>query len=335
MRGLSATDRRIAVLAGRQYGVVGRRQLIALGVGEDAIERRVRAGRLHLLHRGVYAVGHTVLKIEGRWMAATLATAGVLSHASAAAAWDLRPLTSGAIHVTVEANRRRLAGLRIHRSRTLGPHDTTTHRGIPITTPARTIIDLASSLRGRPLEQTLDRAEHRHLIDFSELRHRPIPPSLRAVLSLYTAGTTETRSDLEERFLQLCDDHGIPRPQTNVTIEDHEVDFVWRHERLIVEVDGYAYHRSPSSFEADRERDATLTAAGWRVLRFTWAQVTRRPGWVARAVFSALSVDAAHADRRGSRAWTSHSGTGSLGGTSSTASPSAPPASRPRPRRRT
>jgi very-short-patch-repair endonuclease len=299
MRPQRDTDREIAAIAGRQYGVVGRRQLLALGVGEDAIKRRLAAGRLHLLHRGVYAVGHTVLKVEGRWMAATLATSGVLSHASAAAAWDLRPLGAGAIHVTVQANRRRRAGLRIHRSRSLERRDVTVHRGIPITTPARTIIDLASTLRGRPLESALDRAEHQRLLDFSELRHRPIPPSLQAVLSLYTAQTNPTRSELEERFLELCDDHGLPRPQTNVRIEGFEVDFVWRDERLIVEVDGYAYHRSPSSFEADRERDATLTAAGWQVLRFTWAQIARRPGWVARAVISTLSVDTA--DGRGSR----------------------------------
>ena len=176
MRPQSDTDREIAAIAGRQYGVIARWQLLALGLSAPSIKRRVRAGRLHLLHRGVYAVGHTVLRIEGRWMAATLATAGVLSHASAAAAWDLRPLGAGAIHVTVRGSARRAAGLRVHRSRTLGPHDTTTHRGIPITTPARTIIDLATTLRGRPLEQALDRAEHQRLLDFSELHHPPSHP---------------------------------------------------------------------------------------------------------------------------------------------------------------
>jgi very-short-patch-repair endonuclease len=103
-------------------------------------------------------------------------------------------------------------------------------------------------------------------------------------LSLYTAGATQTRSELEERFLQLCDDHGIRRPETNTRIEGVEVDFVWRDRRLIVEVDGYAYHRSPTAFEADRERDVRLTMAGWRVLRFTWTQITRRPAWVARSL---------------------------------------------------
>jgi very-short-patch-repair endonuclease len=172
--------------------------------------------------------------------------------------------------------------VRIHRPRALEPQDTTMHRSIPITTPLRTIIDLARTLKGRPLEQPLDRAEQRGLLDFKELQHRPIPRSLQAVLSRYTV--TVTRSELEERFLRLCDDHGIRRPETNARIEGHEVDFVWREKRLIVEVDGYAYHRSPSAFETDRERDVTLAIAGWKVLRFTWAQITRRPAWVARAL---------------------------------------------------
>lgn len=103
------------------------------------------------------------------------------------------------------------------------------------------------------------------------------------MLSLYAAGTP-TRSELEERFLQLCDDHGIPRPETNARIEGHEVDFVWRDKHLIVEVDGYAYHRSPSSFETDRERDINLARTGWHVRRFTWNQITRRPAWVAEAL---------------------------------------------------
>jgi hypothetical protein len=281
MRPFRATSAEIAALAGRQHGVVTRLQLLALGMSDRAITRAAAAGRLHRLHRGVFAVGHRVLTIEGHWMAATLATDGVLSHATAAAAWDLRPRT-GAIHVTVagDGGRKRRAGLRVHRSRT---SEATSHRGIPITTPARTIIDLARTLHGRPLEAMLDRAEHLRLVDFGEFAQRPIPLSLQAVLSLYTA-TNPTRSELEERFLRLCDDHGIRRPEVNARIEGIEVDFVWRDRRLIVEVDGYAYHRSPTAFEADRERGVRLIVAGWRLLRFTWTQITRRSAWVARAL---------------------------------------------------
>jgi hypothetical protein len=141
----------------------------------------------------------------------------VLSHATAAAAWELRPIGSGNVHVTIprDTGRRRRAGLLVHRIKALGYEETTTNRGIPITTPARTIIDLSTALEGRPLEHVLDLADQRRLIDFAELRKRPIPRSLQAVLSLYTAGATVTRSEMEERFLQLCDDHRIPdRPST-------------------------------------------------------------------------------------------------------------------------
>jgi hypothetical protein len=220
-------------------------------------------------------------------MAATLATDGVLSHATAAAAWDLRRRGSGAIHVIAESARRR-AGLRVHRSRTLEPRDVTKRRGIPITTPARTVIDVAATLDGRPLEYVLDLAEQRGLVDFAELARRPKPRSLQAVLSLYTAGTFVTRSEMENRFLKLCDDHGIPRPRVNSHVEGEEVDFVWHDKRLVVEVDGYRYHRSPSRFETDRERDVMLVVAGWQVMRFTWTQLTERPAWVARAVSARL-----------------------------------------------
>ncbi len=263
MRRELARDAGIAVLAARQRGVVARSQLLALGFGVAAIDHRVRAARLHRIHQGVYAVGHPVLTVEGRWMAAVLAAGAeaVLSHGSAAAAWELRPAGAGAIHVTVpgDPGRSRRRGLRVHRSTTLTPDDTTRHRSIPITTPVRTMIDLATILMGRPLEHALDLGEQRGLVDFAELHEaiaahptRPGSPSLRAQLSRYTAGFTVTRGELEERFLALCERHCLPRPNVNTRIDRFEVDFVWRDARLIVEVDGYAYHRSPSAFEDDR-----------------------------------------------------------------------------------
>jgi very-short-patch-repair endonuclease len=186
---------------------------------------------------------------------------------------------------------------RVHRSTTLEPTETTTVHAIPITTPIRTIIDVSATLKGRPLEHVLDLAEQRRLVDFAELRRRladhagrPGSPSLQAVLSLYTAGSTVTRSEMEERFLALCDSYGLRRPEANTRIEGVEVDFAWRDARLVVEVDGYAYHRAPSAFETDRERDVILAVAGWQVLRFTWTQLTRRPAWVARAVSKRLAL---------------------------------------------
>lgn len=285
MDGEPAPDGVIAALAEAHYGVVARRQLLAMGLTKTQIDRRIRARRLHAVHRGVYAVGHPVLTVEGRWMAAVLVAGrgAALSHATAAAAWDLRRTSSGIVHVTVagRGGRERRAGLRIHRCATLTADDVTTHRGIPITTPARTIADLARSLKGRPLEQLVDLADQRGIIDADDLR--PIrSAALQAVLRSFRSAST--RSELEERFLGICDTHGIPRPVTNAVIEGIEVDFVWHGRRLVVEVDGYAHHRSPSAFEADRERDVMLTTRGWRVLRFTWAHITRRPAWVAGAV---------------------------------------------------
>jgi very-short-patch-repair endonuclease len=297
MGGQLARDPAIAAIASAQHGVVSRSQLLTLGLTGREIDRRVAAARLHVLHRGVYAVGHRVLTREARWLAAVLACgdAAVLSHASAAVAWEMLA-ADGAIHVTIAsvAGRARRAGIRLHRSTTLTPADTTTHREIPITTPLRTLLDVAATLDGRRLEQVVDRAE-RH-IDFAELQRtltahptRPGSPSLQAVLSQYTVGSIVTRSELEERFLRLCDDHWLPRPETNTRIEGLEVDFVWRDARLIVEVDGYAFHRSPAAFEADRERDVRLGLAGWRVLRFTHAAIMRRAGWIASAVRAHLA----------------------------------------------
>jgi hypothetical protein len=284
---ISAPDAVLAALAGAQYGVVSRAQLLERGLTGTQIDRRIRARRLHRVHNGVYAAGHRVLTVEGRWMAAVLAAGpgAVLSHASAAAAWDLRRTSGQLIDVTVptHAGRDRRAGIRVHRCATMTAGEVTVHRRIPVTTPARTIIDLARTLNGRALEQLIDLADQRGLIDFQDLRAAN-STSLHAVLLRYSPAPT--RSELEERFLELCDDHGIPRPETNTLIEGIEVDFVWRDRRLIVEVDGYAFHRSPSAFESDRARDVLLTTKGWRVLRFTWRQITRRRGWVAAAVLS-------------------------------------------------
>jgi very-short-patch-repair endonuclease len=141
-------------------------------------------------------------------------------------------------------------------------------------------MDLSRTLKGRMLEHIVDLADQRRLVDFRDLEAAS-SASLQAVLGRYRSAPT--RSELEERFLRLCDDHHLPRPETNARIEGIEVDFVWRDRRLIVEVDGYAYHRSPSAFESDRERDVLLSVAGWRVLRFTWTQITRRASWVAAA----------------------------------------------------
>ena len=229
-------------------------------------------------------------------MAAVLACGpgAMLSHACAAAAWALRRTPGGLIDVTVpsRAGRKKRAGIRLHRSGTLTPEDVAEVNGLPVTSVARTIIDLSRTLKGRELEALIDRADQRGLVDFATLRSAN-STALQAVLRTYAPAPT--RSELEERFLQLCDGHDIPRPETNTRIEGMEVDFVWPDKRLIVEVDGYAYHRTPTAFEGDRERDVTLGLEGWRVLRFTWRQVTGRAAWVAAALTHERGIS--------SRAW--------------------------------
>jgi hypothetical protein len=286
-------DRRIGAIAGAQGGVVSREQLLAIGLSGRAVDSRVGAGKLHPLHRGVYAVGHRVVSQDGRWRAAVFAAGpgAVLSHATAAAVWELRAERSAAIDVSVgTAGRRGRAGLRFHRRR-LTPQEVTTVRGIPVTTVPRTLLDLAAQgLHGRPLESLIDRAEHRRLLDFTDLHRlaranhaRPGIPALRAVLARYTPNAP-TRSELEERFIELCDAHAIPRPRINERIEDIEVDFHWPDKNLVVEVDGYAWHRSPTTLANDHERDVKLVLAGKRVLRFSSEQVFKRPAYVAGAM---------------------------------------------------
>jgi hypothetical protein len=230
MRRELVKDQAIAAIADRQGGVIARAQLAALGLGPSAIDHRVRSGRLHLVHRGVYSVGHRVVGAQGRRWAGVLAcgVASVFSHASAAAAWNLRASVSGLMHVTVgPGGRARRPGIRVHRRPTLPDDEVTTLAGLAITTPARTLLDLAASgLRGRPLEAALDRSELLRLLDFADLQRllarypgRPGSSALVASLSRYAVGSVETRSVLEELVLVLCDNHGLPRPEVNCSIE--------------------------------------------------------------------------------------------------------------------
>jgi very-short-patch-repair endonuclease len=284
MVGMRAKLDTAASIAADQHGIVTRSQLLEAGLKNAAISRRVETGRLHVIHRGVFAVGHTVLTREGRWMAAVLACGkgAALSHTTAAAAWDLRR-AGDTIHVTVPGRGGRKApkGIRLHRSPTLTPRDVTEIRGIRVTRPARTIIDLARTVRQDELERIVDEADRRGLVDFRDLQAAR-SASLQAVLRAYASAPT--RSKLERTFLKLCRDHGIKRPEVNTIIDGYLVDFVWRDRKLIVEVDGYAYHRSPQQFESDRERDVNLGTSGWTTRRFTWRQVETRAGWVAAAI---------------------------------------------------
>jgi hypothetical protein len=293
-------DRAVAALAAGRGGVVARAELLACGLSADGITRRLAAARLHVVYRNVYAVGHAGIGTAAhRWAAVLACGAGAaLSHDSAAAVWDLIRAGGSRIHVTVPDRRRiRLAGIAVHRPLALPSHETTTCDGLPVTTAARTILDLAATgLDGRPLEAALDRAERLRVLDFRELEllleryaGRPGVPAVAATLARYVPGRVVTRSELEERFIALCDRHGLPQPAVNVRVAGLEVDFLWAKAGVVVEVDGYAYHRSPEAMSTDHERDVALVLSGFRVLRFTWRDVTKRASYVAKSVRHALA----------------------------------------------
>jgi very-short-patch-repair endonuclease len=287
MDGKSQTgDREIAKLADRQHGVVALWQLLALGIGRGAIEWRVANGRLHRLHQGVYAVGHRKLAWRGVLIAAVLACGpeAVLSHRSAARLWGIRPDNRRDVDVTVPsrgAHRRK--GIQPHSVRTLDPRDTTTIDGIPVTTLPRTLLDLAEVVPKDHLIKAITQAEIKGIIDLRALEaqmarspgrrgHKP----LRAILSDAVI-EPHTRQELEHRFLQLIHEAKLPRPLINTLVEGYQVDAVWPHAKIIVELDSWEFHRHRNAFEGDRERDFVLTLAKYRVVRITWRQLTRHP----------------------------------------------------------
>jgi hypothetical protein len=278
MRRKSATaGRRVAAIAARQHGVVTVEQLREAGVSETAVGRAVEAGRLHRLHRGVYAVGHRSLSWRGRWLAAVLAVGdgAVLSHTSAVALWQfLRPMP-GAIEVTVrgDGGRKKRRGLIVHRSRTLTPREVTRRHGIAVTTPARTMEDVRGELAPYLYRRALRQAEL--------ARYRV--PHLDRV--------KRTRSDLELLFLGLCDDHGLPRPLVNHRVHGHRVDFFWPEARLAVETDSWDYHRGSVAFEDDHGRDLDLRAHGVTTRRYTGDQLEADSAAVAADLREALGAD--------------------------------------------
>src|SRR3954454_1224533 len=213
MLGMRAKLDTAAALAADQHGIVTRSQLLQAGLKNAAITRHVETGRLHRIHRGVYAVGHRNLTLHGHWMAAVLACGpdAALSHTTAAAARDLRRAGT-AIHVTVPGRGGRQAprGVTLHRSPTLTPAQIESHRGIPVTNVARTIIDLARTVTDTELERIVHEADKRGLVDFRSLRAAR-SASLRAVLRSYDAAPT--RSELERSFLRLCRQHRIAKPE--------------------------------------------------------------------------------------------------------------------------
>lgn len=291
-------DTRLARLAGRQHGVVGRRQLQAMGYTRHAIHSRLATGRLHRLHRGVYAVGHTRLTARGRWMAAVLACGpqAALSHRAAAALHGLRAVGSGAVDVTA-TRKHRQAGIRCHQVRRLDPRDITVVDGIPVTTVERTLLDLAETLNPRRLRETLEQTQRERKLSWGRIdaliarslgRHGIAP--LNAALALLRDEPPVVRSPLEVRFLSLVREAGLPEPLTNAMVDGIEVDFFWPAHNAVVQLDGWKFHRSKRTWEEDRAKDARLVIAGRRVVRFTHDRVNGHPAAVVAEV-SALLPD--------------------------------------------
>jgi very-short-patch-repair endonuclease len=287
----------LAALAGRQHGVVTRRQVLAAGVGRRAIERRVEWGLLQPVHRGVYALGGRPLRREAWWTAAVLAAGAdaVLSHRSAAALWEMRNASPQRAEVIVPRHRRSTARLLLHQV-VLPTDEVTIERGIPVTTPARTLLDLAAVLSPQHLEAAFDEAQFRRLgsptsLDALVARY----PGRRGTRAIGTVlenhrrnGETVTRSLLERRLLALVDRHGLPRPRVNRIGPEGELDARWPEHRLVVECDGFAAHGTRRAFEQDRARDRALQVAGWRVIRITWRQLTEDADLIARQLAALL-----------------------------------------------
>ena len=274
----------------------------------------VRAGWLHRVHHGVYAVGRRSLGPRGRWMAAVLACGpgALLSHRSSAAHRGLRASAQRDVEVTLPQDRgRRLRGARTYVVGDLGQADGEVHDGIPCVTVARTLLGLAALLPRRAVERACDEAEVQRVFDLAAVEAllarstgRRGAAVLRAVLNEHAIGTTLTREGLEDLVLSVLDRHGVARPEVNAWVAcrpsvGFEVDFLWRDERLVLEADGGPFHSTRAAIERDRRKEVELTCAGVRVLRCTWLQAEREPHRLAAMVRAALAEAAnAPAHRR-------------------------------------
>jgi very-short-patch-repair endonuclease len=294
----------LSELARRQYGVVARRQLLGIGVGEDQIEHRLAIARLHLLHKGVYAVGHKVIPREGRWMAVVLASGpgAVLSHWSAAALWGIRPNGRSAIDVTVSHRSRSSDPIRRHLSQ-VPADERRVEVGIPVTSPPRTIFDLAATEGVDSLIAMLREAEYRRRYDrlslWDLLDRYPGKRGSRkvrfALERLKEEPPGRARSKLEERFAPFLRRYRLPLPRFNNWIvlngKRYQVDCHWPGTNQIVELDGWEGHRTRSAFREDRARDRALRVAGYSVTRLTWNQLDDEPEAIAADLRALLQTN--------------------------------------------
>lgn len=282
---------RMARLAADQWGVLSLAELHECGLTQREVAVRIDQGRLHRVHRGVYAVGHPSLPLEGIFLAAVKACGdgAVLSHYAAAALWGLVDWDDRRPEVTVvQAGTRVHPGLRVHRTKRLSPRDIRRERGIPVTSPAHTLMDLATEVDPRRLRRAVRQAQSLRLIglpQLTEAMNRLGPRrGIRKLRRIVTTGPAPTRSELEDAVLELILRGGLARPDVNapLILGARRVipDFRWPEHRLVVEADGAAWHDSRLAREDDAERQALLEAHGERIVRVTWAQAIGRPAQV-------------------------------------------------------
>jgi very-short-patch-repair endonuclease len=308
-------DARIGAITGAQRGRVSRDQLLAANVGNAAIWRRLRNGRLERVHDGVYAAPHTADLPLAAEIAALLACGedAILSHHSAVTLWGLRPGTARPIHVTIPGDRGfpTPEGVLLHRSRILTSADIRIHEGLPVTSPGRAILDAAATLPDRDVERLLDEALFaRRLVALAEIEHlvaRAGGHRGRARLERVARGhtsTTKTDSPPEERLLALIRAAGLPEPRLRVHVLGYRLDFFWPELDLAVEVDAYGTHGGRDRFEGDRRRDARLlTEKGIAVLRLTKAGIEQRSFEAIAVLARAIGRREARYDPGRSRSW--------------------------------
>ena len=293
-------DRRLLAFAERHQDIASLAQLSALGLTEAHVRARLDAGLLHRQHQGVYSVGRRHPSRDGRWLAAVLACGdgAVLSHLSAAALHGILRTDRARVDVTMPTRNGPPSSRRIARHRPrrpLQPHEITTCRGISVTTVARTLLDLADLLDERALARAVERAEELRVFDLVAVEavlvaHSGRRRAGRLVRALTTFDPAPTRSELERRFLVLCEEHDLPRPEVNAHLAGLEVDFHWPAHAFVVETDGFATHGTRAAFERDRRRDGQLALHGVTTQRFTHRQVTREPAFVAAVVRALLGL---------------------------------------------
>jgi very-short-patch-repair endonuclease len=288
----------VQALAGRQHGVVSREQLTAAGLSRRAIHRRLEAGWLVPLHRGVYAVGHTALTHRSRLLAAVYACGpeALASHRAAGGLWRLLRPTQP-IEVTAARSRTARTGIRVHRSRRLHEEDRAIVDAIPVTSVARTLVDLADVLPEKRLADAVHEAEVQRRFDLRAIERvldrlpgRKGRHKLGRVLAAYSDVQPFTRSEAERRVLRLCARHQLPLPRANFFIGGNEVDFFWPEADLVLEFDGAATHLTRRAFHADRARDRALAVKGIHVVRATWRDLTSHEDSLARELSAILAI---------------------------------------------